>query len=87
MALPESLTLEVATPLGLVLKTEAQSVAAPRPTSRRCISCTGSPSARQRSHMLTSDKRDGTACCSTPLPRPPAASGPVADSILGRVAC
>jgi len=29
MALPESLTLEVATPLGLVLKTEAQSVAAP----------------------------------------------------------
>lgn len=29
MALPDHLTLEVATPLGLVLKTEAQSVAAP----------------------------------------------------------
>ncbi len=29
MALAETLTLEVATPLGLVLKTEAQSVAAP----------------------------------------------------------
>ncbi len=29
MALPDHLTLEVATPIGLVLKTEAQSVAAP----------------------------------------------------------